>query len=481
MRWSGIAVAATLLTGSSTAAVAAATQDVADKVKAALESVVTATPGLVNVSPAGDQYDLKLDLGQVIKKFSSAELKGEITPFIAKLSELGGGKWLVKSSGPQGYDFTSGPKSSMKVKIENFAFEGTFDEALGTFANTSYTATNYTTAQKITEQDQLVSEATGTGKSITGGSTSVASPNGGVDLQQQYTLLGMNVDNQIAIAPGATPISFSYVVGETAFQHDATGIRIKDIWNLIAWFVARPNAEKIKADQEDLRKILKSALPLFEKSKVSGGLKKIVAKTQIGNVEAAAADFLVELNGFQKDGKFREKIAVSGLKVPAGALPAWTDKLLPTDVTFDFGLSGFDAATIAALFIDKFDLNKESPIAPEHQAEFLRALMPGGTINISFEPNLIKSPLYELTFDGAFAVSMAGMPSGKGTMRMKGFDATVQALQTAAASDPSVQQALGPLMAAKGFAKVDGDALIWAIESNGAGAILINGIDVSKM
>jgi hypothetical protein len=133
------------------------------------------------------------------------------------------------------------------------------------------------------------------------------------------------------------------------------------------------------------------------------------------------------------------------------------------------------------LAIDKFDLNKTPIIGPEHQAEFLRAALPNGTMTVAMDPNTLKSELYELTIDGSFNVSMAGMPTGKATARLKGLDKTLETLQTAAASDPSVQQAIGPLLAAKGFAKVEDSQHVWVFESNGAGGFLVNGIDLSRM
>ncbi len=481
MRLTKSLLASLFLIGTSQIAMSAASQEGADRVKAALERVFTATPGLVTVAPAGEAYDLRFDLTAVMNTFSEAGVKGKFTPFIAKLSELGGGKWQVTSSGPLGYSFTREPEQFMEVKIGSFAFDGEFDEAISAFSKTTYSAADYTTTQKITDPTQLATEASGGAKALNGGSISVANPRGGVDLLQQYSMTGLQVDNKIIPPGGAAPIAFSYSIEELIGKQDGKGIRIKEILDLAAWFVARPSVEKIKADQEDLRSKLRASLPLLENTKIGGEAKKLVVSSQIGNVDIAAASVLVDFNGFQKDGKVREQLSLTGLKLPAGLAPPWSAKLVPQDVTIDFTVSGFDAGAIAGTAIDKFDLKKDPPIGPEHQAEFMRVALPGGTLNLTLDTNLIKSELYELTYDGAFNMSLAGMPSGKGTVKMKGFDATLQALQTAAASDPSVQQVLGPLMIAKGFGKTDGDALIWVIESNGTGGILVNGVDVTKM
>jgi len=71
------------------------------------------------------------------------------------------------------------------------------------------------------------------------------------------------------------------------------------------------------------------------------------------------------------------------------------------------------------------------------------------------------------------------MPAGQALLTLKGLDETMAALQ---AGPPDVQQMAPALLLAKGLGKTEADgSLSWKIESNPAGAITVNGADVTKM
>jgi hypothetical protein len=64
-------------------------------------------------------------------------------------------------------------------------------------------------------------------------------------------------------------------------------------------------------------------------------------------------------------------------------------------------------------------------------------------------------------------------------VKLKGLDETMTALQ---AAPPDVQQMSAGLLLVKGLGKAEADgSLSWKIESTPAGAITVNGADVSKM
>jgi hypothetical protein len=118
---------------------------------------------------------------------------------------------------------------------------------------------------------------------------------------------------------------------------------------------------------------------------------------------------------------------------------------------------------------------------PDKQKQMLDTAFPNGAMLFQLNPGEIKSPTFTLGYEGSFNIVFAGKPNGKVVFKMDGFQKTIESLQKAAASDPSVNQIIGPLMAAQGFSKQKGKALVWAVEITAQGAILVNGIDVSKM
>jgi hypothetical protein len=227
--------------------------------------------------------------------------------------------------------------------------------------------------------------------------------------------------------------------------------------------------------------LVESALPFFNGLSAAGKAKSVTVTTDYGSGSAETVDFKIEMNGAVQDGKLREAISVSGLKIPAVAVPQWAAKLVPEDFSFDFAFSGFDADAPMKLIVDNLDLTQDPPLKLDVQERLLGLVLPQGTMKLAINPGLIRSPTYALTYEGALDVRVAGKPSGKAKLKMQGFQKTIETLQKAAQSDPSVNQVIGPLLAVQGFAKSDGADLVWNVEVTEQGGILVNGIDVSKM
>ena len=475
-------VAGTFLFTSSGLAFAAAGQEEADQIKAALEKLLTATPGVVTVAPAGDAYDLTLDVAPLIAQTNLKGTTASVSPFHIKLAPLGNGQWQVDQSEAVGFSVKNADILNIEYKIENFSQTGVFDETLGGFSSGSFELKNYSVKQVILDPTIKTRSLTESTISLMKGtSKSAAGKNGGVDTSGEYSTSGISANMTFTPQAGGAPFALSYTANVPVSSYSGTGLRSKELLALVAWFVAHPSEQQIKAGQQELKVLVKAAMPFWENIQGTSAAENIKIVTQFGEASIGSVNIIVEANGMTKDGKFREGIDLKGVKLPTAILPAWSANLLPSDTSFDFTVSGFDAATSMGLIIDAFDLNANPPVPDELKLKLLPAALPTGTLDVMLNPGKIVSPTYTLSYEGVLKVNPAGLPAGTATVRLKGFDATIQALQTAAASDPSVQQAIGPLMVAKGFAKVEGDELLWAIESNGQGSVLVNGVDVTKM
>jgi hypothetical protein len=482
MRSIRILLTSSCLFASSTLALAAASQEEADRVKAALEKLLTATPGVVTVALAGDAYDLTLDASPLIAKANIAGTIATVLPLHVKLTPLGNGQWQVDQSEPLNFSVKNADVLSIEYKIENFSQTGVFDEALGGFASGSFEVKNYTVKQDVLDLTINTRSSTDTKVAMMKGSSkSAAGASGGVDTNGQYETTGLTSNVTFTPQGGAAPITFSYTAEAPLSTYSGTGLRNRELIALVSWFVAHPSEQEIKSGQQELKTLVKAAMPLWENLQGKGEAKNIKITSQFGDASIGSMNFIVDANGVTKDGKFREGVELKGVKLPTAILPPWSVNLIPSDTSFDFTVSGFDAATSLGMIIDAFDANATPPVPDSLKLQLLSATLPNGVLDVSLNPGQIVSPSYTLSYEGVLKVNPAGLPSGTAKLRMKGFDTTLQALQTAAASDPSVQQAIGPLMVAKGFAKVEGDELVWAIESNGQGSILVNGVDVTKM
>ena len=95
-------------------------------------------------------------------------------------------------------------------------------------------------------------------------------------------------------------------------------------------------------------------------------------------------------------------------------------------------------------------------------------------------PSKIEGKLYDLDFEGNMKAGPVGVPLGAATIRAKGLDDVMKALQ--AAPPEMAGQAIPAIIAAKGMAKTEADgSMSWKIENTISGTLLINGIDISKM
>jgi type II secretory pathway pseudopilin PulG len=86
---------AALLVSGSSATMAAATQDGAAAIQEALQAYLTDTPGVVAVTPSGDQYAITLDLAPLFAKLPGKDVSISVSPLKFTAADNGGGKWKV--------------------------------------------------------------------------------------------------------------------------------------------------------------------------------------------------------------------------------------------------------------------------------------------------------------------------------------------------------------------------------------------------
>ncbi len=458
----------------------AASQDEANQIKASFEKYLTAEPGVVSVAVVGDAYDVTLDFNPFAAKIKEPGFAGKMSKLTYRISPQGGGKWQVDQNQPFEFSLQAGPAFDLSYKIGAAKLSGLWDEALSGFATTTMDFSNFESDQTITDPTNNTKQLTKTkAAGFKGEQASTLNAKGGVDFKGTYSSGSTNSESTIDTASG--PFKFAYTAVSNTSDYSGTNLRQREILALMAWFVARPSPEAIKKDQSELRTLVKSALPMFDNVQASIKAGKVDITTTYGNGSLAGVDLAVDMNGLTTDGKIREAFKISGITLPDGILPPWSKPLLPTDASLDFVVSGFNAADPIGMIIDNMDLNTKPPLKQGMEMQLLGMALPKGTFQVALNPGSIKAATYEIIYDGTLNVSLGGPPSGKGALKMKGFDQTLQALQQAAASDPSINQVIGPMMAAKGFSKQEGDLLVWNLESTAQGGVLVNGIDVTKM
>jgi hypothetical protein len=488
MRTACAAFAVSLACSVSTSALAApATPEEAARLTGVFESILGKEPGVVSVAPRDESYDVKLDFTPYLKKYADAAFKGTISPYPMTLTPRGGGKWLVAQDAPFAMSGEMSDLLRINLKIGNVKATSLFDEAVGTFIQSSAVITDMSFDQFVS-----VPDPTGAGpaqssrvayalKNTTYESKLTPVSGGAVDGTIRTVSTGFTETfNLPPSSPGGMLMDFTITADSVTQDAAYKGMKAKAIADIVRWFIAHPSEAQIDMGRADMVKVVEAALPLFETITSKAQMSTISVTTPMGPAAIAKAGVDVDMNGVVKDGKLREAFSAEGIALPPGLVPPFAAGLAPEKFSLDFTISDFDLAASVKLFLDHLAKTKDAP-TPELEAQMMQALMPSGTVKITLAPGEIVSKSASLGYEGAMTAGPAAIPSGAALLTAKGFDALIAALN-AAPPEMGMAQANVGLLAAKGFAKSESDGSIsWKIESTPEGGVLVNGLDVSKM
>jgi hypothetical protein len=465
---------------SSTAMAGPATPEEAARLLAVLQTYLGAEPGVVTVVPAGDAYTVTLDFAPVIAKASPETFHGSITPYVLSITDNGDGTWSTQSDQAFSANFEASGTADISYSIGSWKSTGVFDEALGAFSQSRSEFSDIAMTQTMTLPDQPPSNSSSSAAGGVYESVSTAGVDGGIDSKITYAFTNYSQSMAVPGAPGA-PASDVVITAESYLgDGKMTALDPAAFYKLLAWFVAHPSPEAIKADQAGLKTLLTDGIPFFQNIVASGGMTNAKIATPVGEFTAASISADVEMNGLVKDGLVREAITLNGLTIPDGLAPEWSAGLVPSKLSLDFAVSGFDAASPAAALIAAFDLAKPDPIDPAMEGPLMAALIPNGTVDIKLAPGIISSDMYSVTYEGAMTAGPGGIPVGKATITMTGMDAVMAALQ---AAPPEVGGQMAPMLGmAQGMAKPGSDgALVWDVDASVPGTLMVNGTDLMAM
>jgi hypothetical protein len=468
-----------LVLGTSTPALAEATPEEAQRLTALLQSYLGTEPGVVSVTTAGDSYAAKLDLSPLFAKVKDPAVSLSLSPLEWTLTSQGNGTWKVDQDQPLTFAFGVKGQGETKGAIASVVSTGIFDEALGGFATSSAELKGITA-------DQTVSDAGTTTRiayaidAVTMQTTMQGTSNS-ADATSSYVYTGLRETVSVpASADGATP-AMELVIASTSGKQDGTvkGLKLKAIGDLVTWLVAHPDQKAIAAEQAVFKDKLRAALPLFTSLTGTSTMEDVTATSPFGQFAVKQFGFGAEMNGISADGRLRQTFSFTGLQVPAALLPPWAAGLVPESFSLDVSVAGFDLAAPAALILDKLDLTKPEPLPNDLDEPLMQALMPKGSVTITLGPSQVLAGLYDLTAAGSMTAGPVAMPAGEALVKLKGMDETMAALQ---AAPPDIQQMSAALLLVKGLGKAEADgSLSWQIVGTEAGALTVNGADISKM
>ena len=454
-----------------------ATQDGAAHLTQVFQTYLGTTAGVVTVAVNGDAYDLTLDIAPLMAAEVAKGMTATVTPIKLSLTDNGDATWHV--TGDQAISIAMAMPDAFDIKedVASQKIDGTFDESLlsfstlkGEFSGIKVTETIKTPNAPATNAEIGLDKGT---FDITG----AAGASGGVDSKMNLTATGLTEVITTPATEGAPAMPISVKAEALTQVVTGTGFKFDGIYKTLAWVVAHPGQDAMKADKAGLKAILSDALPVFGNINGSGTISKLSVDTPMGPVGAAEMTFTIDLNGAVADGKAREAFTLSGLTLPAGVLPPWAAPILPQKLSLDVQVTDFDAAAAMTTALEVMDLPDGTQPGPEFNAKMQAAMMPKGYVTITLNPGSLSGDGYELTYEGNMAAKAdSSTPTGTAKVTLTGVDKLTAAIQ--GAPDDMKAQAMMGFGMVQGMAKQDGGKLVWEIDATKPGSVLVNGTPV---
>jgi len=460
---------------------APATPEGAAAVEAAFRAYLGGTPGIVTVAPEGERYAVTLDPTPWLA-LVDGRATAEVSPLRLALADNGDGTWSVTADQPVSLRVDVPGTLGYDLTVASFVMDCRFDVALMACRSSKSAADGVAIAQTMTDPDGAVTEVRYTVARFESGTTAALSAGGsGVDLLQHFAAVDLAETIRVtpaAGAEGALPVIVDIAVAEQHGTTEIAAMRVEGLYALLAWFVAHPSEAAANADPEGFKAALRGALPLWSSASIRGEARAATLATPFGSGSAEAATVALEMSGITADGRFRESVAVKGLKLPVELMPAWVVPLLPSEASIDVAVSGFDLAAPAAMLLDALAPGFRSDEAFE--AEMLAALLPEGRVTVTLAPQGVVTPSYTLDYEGGVDTGPGRMPEGTVTVGATGIDAALAALGTAPEDVRS--GAVPTVMMLRGLARPAGvGRFVWKIEMTADGKVTVNGMDMSAL
>ena len=430
--------------------------------------------GILKVSVEGDAYKVTLDIKALAATFpEQGKVKLDFAPYAVLVKPRSDGTWDVSMDFSQSGSFEfNGPEGlqSTQFSIKDGKGSGVYDPNLAAFISGASSLAGMTMASKDAKQQMEASTGAGT---ATIAATKAA--NGGVDFTMSQKI--SNFAEAIKLDDPENGLNFPVTIKspELSVEASGKGVQTRPLLDLLAFAVANEDEKTLKANQAQLKSLLRAALPVWERIDGTYGFKDFAVDSPIGTFGATQLSTAFGSDGVSQSGKVTYGIKASGLTVPQQLLPSWSVALLPTDIDLNFGGANIDLDSMAKKAIEAFDLNQDPPLSAEFgdqlKADFL-AKAPKVVIGHS----VVKNKDMEIALEGEMT-SFGQKPDANLTVDVAGFDKIMAHLQEAAKAEPEVGQYVPVALMVKGFAKTLPDGrLEWAVSTKADGSVTVNGV-----
>jgi hypothetical protein len=459
-------VRALLLAGAVTLATAV-TPDSAHHIASAVRAWLShflgpAAPDLpVQAEAQGDHYRLTLPL-------IGLRTAGEPPELSAAMQEQPDGTWRIESASIPARFAVPAADGETHVSIGRQAITGVIDPSLqvpsALHAEAADVRTTTTPALQRTEQriGQAALDATLT-----------PARNGKLNLLERNHFANWQsgaVDaNGIAVGTGVRRGQTELTLNAVAPDHVAPAVQA--LLDLI--FATREHQSPTlnSRSRAALRKLVQALDGLAGSARLNESLQGL--QIELAGIGRAAIDRVRLGFGEETTGGLLRAwldLAVDGLTI--AGLPNGFSALVPTRISLRPSVKGVPADALRNLLL----AGTEQP-QPATRNTYSSALFAQGSLAIGIDA--FSFEIGPAEFSGAGVISFPSPTTREAEARVtaSGFDALME--QTT--QDPSLNQIAPVLALARGFAKHDGDHLVWAIHAGQDGHITVNGMDLTAL
>jgi hypothetical protein len=452
----------------------APTPEVAQKLSDVLSHYVS--KDAVTVDVEGDHYAASLDLAKLLAPLAAQGVSVDAPPAKIELVEQSDGAWRVSREGypPVAVNTKDG---AFSVRVDGYKFDGVFDPALYGFRNADTKMDKADVQANTPRVDETITlapaHATITGSAATGGGYSGT-------VHEEAGQMTMLVTPKKQDASQSPPAPISIKIGGLAVDVSLDNMRLRELFDLWAYFIAHQTRAAMASDEDALKSKLRALIPLADKLDESFSVQNVEVDTPKGAVQLSDVKTKFGAEKFPSNGDMEVHFAVGAIRPPPGLIPAALSGLVPTSIEFNLKYGGYDYAGAAEEAINDMHLAGEGPIISDADREKIPAkLMSAGPLHFTILPTHIVAAQLDLSFEGELMVSGA-RPVGKVTVKARNFDNTVAAVK-GAGQQIATPQVIAGLTLAKGLGKADPDgSLTWVAEYGADGAIKVNGLALGK-
>ena len=467
---------ATLSASPALAADKPATQDGAQKLQALFDRFLPASPAgdpaFITVKPGRQDYLVSADLGALngVLKAIGAAATYEPATLVYKLFEQDDGLWrLVQDSIPKIISHAGDTTSA--IEIDNYKQTLVVDPALAWWIGGSASADKGVLALHSPKADETFDFGP-----VSGNYATTVNPDRTVS-----TSIKDEIDDIAFRIAGAAedgkPVNASGRLDKAAVHVGADGLKTRKAFDLAS--LLSIHRDDLAAHQAELKGLLTELAAPGLKLAEGGEVSKLMVSSPYGAIALGALKVAIGVVNAGPKSAIEATAAAEGLSLPVALAPPGAAVLTPSKIDLTATLKGIDIAAGAHEGIADMRLGGPGPaLSDEDSAKVAQALLSAGPLELILAPSHVTAPAIDAELEGAMRWEV-GKPSGRMTIRMRGFDKTMAAVK--ALGPEAAAKTLPGLAMAKGLAKTEDDgSLSWLVELGPDRSIKVNGIPLGR-